>query len=567
MVRKLLLFVGVIAFSCCCFAQTLTRLEGDDAVTLSYLSRNGKFAYGVIEAGCYMYDLTEKKMLFFENSSVSDVSNDGTYVGSYKVTSEEGIVLQEIPAYFRNGEAFYLPLPTGDTKFVEGAARAVNKDESLMAGYVAWKGGSDRIPCIWTLQPDKTYDLQLLPTAELDFTGRKPQAVDALLCSETGDKIVGRMVDWTGTLNLIYTWTRNDADTWEMKEFGKDILFKEGAEIPTIPDPIAPDPMAYYTAQDSINYNQALEDYLAGRTDDNPEWYKQNYITNPDSAANYNAAAQEYNGIMDIAIQKTQELYDCMTYTTIDVYGMVMSSNGKYAGTVTIKFDQGGGGEPLSLNAKSNGTSISPSRLDLETGLWDIKDYIDDGLACGVTNEGNLVFATPYTEFTRTSFIIPNGTDDIIDIAKWVEQETVGEIDMKPDFTFNYEYDDPWTGEHVTVTDSLIVGTVSLSSDGRVILGTFRSPVEAVYVTYYVDLDNRLSGTNPATTETVISVSPNPVADILNINSNEDVEVNIYNLQGSRLLNTNEKRINMSDYPTGLYVIEINGIKTKLLKK
>lgn len=69
------------------------------------------------------------------------------------------------------------------------------------------------------------------------------------------------------------------------------------------------------------------------------------------------------------------------------------------------------------------------------------------------------------------------------------------------------------------------------------------------------------------TDDEAIKVYPNPVVDMLYINSKENAEINLYNLQGAKLLNTNEKKIDMTSYPAGLYIIDINGEKTKVLKK
>ena len=84
--------------------------------------------------------------------------------------------------------------------------------------------------------------------------------------------------------------------------------------------------------------------------------------------------------------------------------------------------------------------------------------------------------------------------------------------------------------------------------------------------TYYYSDQKIVSGINSVKNKT-FSVYPNPVVDILTINSDEDTESSLYNLQGSKLLNTSEKKIDMSGYPTGLYIIEVNGIKAKVLKK
>lgn len=73
-------------------------------------------------------------------------------------------------------------------------------------------------------------------------------------------------------------------------------------------------------------------------------------------------------------------------------------------------------------------------------------------------------------------------------------------------------------------------------------------------------IENQISDEN-------IKVYPNPVVDMLYINSQENTEINLYNMQGSKLLNTNEKKIDMIGYPTGLYIIDVNGTKTKILKK
>ena len=46
---------------------------------------------------------------------------------------------------------------------------------------------------------------------------------------------------------------------------------------------------------------------------------------------------------------------------------------------------------------------------------------------------------------------------------------------------------------------------------------------------------------------------PNPSEDIFNIESRLDVEVEVYDLMGKRLIKEKSKRIDMSGYPTGVY--------------
>jgi len=53
--------------------------------------------------------------------------------------------------------------------------------------------------------------------------------------------------------------------------------------------------------------------------------------------------------------------------------------------------------------------------------------------------------------------------------------------------------------------------------------------------------------------ENSIVIYPNPSKDIFNIESRLDVEVEVYDLMGKRLIKEKSKRIDMSGYPTGVY--------------
>jgi hypothetical protein len=50
-----------------------------------------------------------------------------------------------------------------------------------------------------------------------------------------------------------------------------------------------------------------------------------------------------------------------------------------------------------------------------------------------------------------------------------------------------------------------------------------------------------------------IVVYPNPTGDVLNIDTRLDVEVEIYDMIGKLMTKEKSKRINLSDYPTGVY--------------
>lgn len=136
---------------------------------------------------------------------------------------------------------------------------------------------------------------------------------------------------------------------------------------------------------------------------------------------------------------------------------------------------------------------------------------------------------------------------------EWVKESGSG-LDMdynvlSSQLVVNLGYDNPYkiTYQYVYENDG--------SNQWATNVGTF----------YYTSM----TGTSVKNAQnTLFSVSPNPVADIVTINSDEEnVQVNLYNVQGVKLLQTNEKQIDMSEFSAGIYVLEINGVKVKVMKR
>lgn len=63
-----------------------------------------------------------------------------------------------------------------------------------------------------------------------------------------------------------------------------------------------------------------------------------------------------------------------------------------------------------------------------------------------------------------------------------------------------------------------------------------------------------------------ITVYPTCPDDVLNVVADRDVKVNIYNIEGMLMLTTIDKNINVSRLSAGLYIVEVNGYKTKIVK-
>ena len=84
---------------------------------------------------------------------------------------------------------------------------------------------------------------------------------------------------------------------------------------------------------------------------------------------------------------------------------------------------------------------------------------------------------------------------------------------------------------------------------------------------YYYYSQHEVANMNtPQSTD--ILVFPNPVVNSLHIKveNNTAVQVNLYNLHGQLLLQTNEIEIDFSAYPAGIYILDVNGKQIKIVR-
>jgi len=67
-----------------------------------------------------------------------------------------------------------------------------------------------------------------------------------------------------------------------------------------------------------------------------------------------------------------------------------------------------------------------------------------------------------------------------------------------------------------------------------------------------------------------VNVYPNPVSNVLYIetdNANQTPEIKIFSIHGFLLIHTKETQIDVSSLTRGIYIVEINGLTTKILKQ
>ena len=90
------------------------------------------------------------------------------------------------------------------------------------------------------------------------------------------------------------------------------------------------------------------------------------------------------------------------------------------------------------------------------------------------------------------------------------------------------------------------------------------------FTTTYKDATTAIPNPENTNPKNKITLYPNPVSNILHIetdNTGNIPEVKIYSIQGILLINTTGNQIDVSLLPSGVYIVEINGVYQKIVKQ
>ena len=80
--------------------------------------------------------------------------------------------------------------------------------------------------------------------------------------------------------------------------------------------------------------------------------------------------------------------------------------------------------------------------------------------------------------------------------------------------------------------------------------------------------NNTLSSSDFSQNNIEVGLYPNPVNDVLNIEIENNIQsIEIYNIQGQKVLSSNQKQINVSDLATGMYMVRIQDIDNNIATK
>ena len=122
-----------------------------------------------------------------------------------------------------------------------------------------------------------------------------------------------------------------------------------------------------------------------------------------------------------------------------------------------------------------------------------------------------------------------------------------------------------------TMTINTVNSTFRLGGNGAIIefddLKIFNYALEQADISSLYTT-NTLTSESFNTNNLNVSLYPNPVNDILNIDTKEEIlSVEVFTLQGQKVLSSKENKINVSELPAGIYLVRIQDVNNNIATK
>lgn len=480
---KQLLFASILFVPC---VQSVAQsIKKADNVTMYSISENGKYACSANEGVVVLWN-TEKD----NNTTTFDdqyyycdgVSNDGMMAGSVGPTGYEQ------PIIFTTDKTIYLPMPE-DREWTYGSARGISSDGKFVCGLLfdasvnIMDNTTGIIPVVWEIDGDNI-TCTILPYAEKDFTGRCPQGYHPLLVSESKNRILGRQIDYSGFGGAIIVWDRTaPGEPWTYTILGEDLQYKDGPDFPEYPDePKDIDYSDYMTEEEIAAYETAFNNWCNnGYVGNAPK--REEYITDETRKAQYLEAVEEYNKAAEEYNNKVNEFYNIYyerrSDYSLDLYSFSGSFNGRYVGCPVTKMEFDDYGWPTDVPY--------PCYYDIDDNckltILEDEKYANFGLSGRISDNGDLAVSKPAraTMFdARNSYVITAGDNKIVNVYEYLGKTNEGKVNRQTFADGGLELSwigyDMETYEQVEVKDSILVGTLLLSADGKNAAGFTTDP-------------------------------------------------------------------------------------------
>jgi hypothetical protein len=198
--------------------------------------------------------------------------------------------------------------------------------------------------------------------------------------------------------------------------------------------------------------------------------------------------------------------------------------------------------------------------------------------------EDNVKYADSLTQFEYNSagqetqediFLRKDGTDTDWSLSSTIIYEYENDIAVRR-YQFRGEERIPSSGDGVDFDFNVPVSDMIVFieySDPYKILYLYEynegSATEfSVWKRIFYYSKQEITGIQDVAHNHTFAVYPNPATDMISVRSSDaTVWVTISNINGMKVLQTSDKQINVSSLTSGIYIIDVNGVKSKLIKK
>lgn len=532
------------------------------------ISPDGSFSTGeaVSSQSAWGRDNLTGKIYYYDGASCGDgnnISKDHIVVGTDKVFMKAALLLPEedvepylIPSLSKYGESYLHGINWDGTRIVGFLS---NPDTSISDEYDPEKQRMSYLPFYCDVDPDSgtVSDPIFLPTPKYDFFGLVPQYCTAFWISDDGSTILGQVIDNSGNFIYPIIYKQDAEENWTYMLPSEKLSIPDGVEIPVYPKPEMSQPLPQNYIENpefKTLYLELWEQFLKGETEVNPD-----EMLNPETAGeaalmtkeewdSYNKDLTEYNNyiifIYDNELNEYYEKYSKFISQSTNFLQSSMAMN--RAGTLfsqTKMVTRFSGNNPIKYHR--------PIVFNLEDGSY--QEYGDDLSELEVNQilpDGTLIASTLKPGPTspdltpQHSYACAPGSSSFATIENYIKNSNPSYYQWYQDYLYHevpIGYDEIG---NIVYIDLTVSGLVAVSDD----FSTLSGGVDAwswnlengEYYTYiFKDIIAPDAGVN---------FIPNEVNDT----------IRIYNLQGSKILETTNRNV-LKSLEKGIYII--NGKK------
>lgn len=457
------------------------------------------------------------------------------------------------------------------TKYSESYVHGINWDATRLVGFLANPNSSSvdetnpelqkmtYLPFYCDVDPETltVSDPIFLPVPTRDFFDLVPQYCTAFWISDDGTTILGQVIDNSGAFIYPIVYKQKSNGEWSYSFPSEKLFNPNGLEIPKWPRPemAQPQPENFIgNPEFKALFIELMNAYLTGESTENP--YEmldpseagERALMTKEEWESYQQALVEYNLYYETVYEKEiNKYYDDFSRfiaqsTKFLQSSMAMNRAGTLIGQTRI-VTRFSGIDPI--------TYQNPVVFNLEDDTYQIYggDY-EEMEVSQILPDGTLIGFTPKPGPTspdltpQHSYVCPPGNKEFVTIENYIKNSNPKYYQWYEEYLYHevpIGYDE---SSKLIYKELTISGIIAVNDDFTALSagvdGWSWDDYNGQYFTY---IFNNLTS---------------PDAGVKSIDINSDASFNVYNLQGVKILETQDVK-NIEALPTGIYII--NGKK------